>query len=50
MSNDANKGYQFTVLNGAVSAVYEIKNGRMKFEKMDRDETWTVDGDRKSVV
>ena len=44
MSNDANKGYQFTVLNGAVSAVYEIKNGRMKFEKMDRDETWTVDG------
>ena len=44
MSNDANKGYQFTVLNGAVTAVYEIKNGRVKFEKMDRDETWTVDG------
>ncbi len=44
MSNDANKGYQFTVLNGVVSAVYEIKNGRVKFEKMDRDETWTVDG------
>jgi hypothetical protein len=44
MSNDANKGYQFTVLNGAVTAVYEIKNGRAKFEKMDRDETWTVDG------
>ena len=44
MSHDANKGYQFTVLNGAVTAVYEIKNGRAKFEKMDRDETWTVDG------
>lgn len=44
MSNDANKGYQFTVLNGAVTAVYEIKNGRAKFEKMDRDETWSVDG------
>ena len=44
MSNDANKGYQFTVLNGAVTAVYDIKNGRAKFEKMDRDETWTVDG------
>ena len=44
MSNDANKGYQFTVINGAVTAVYEIKNGRAKFEKMDRDETWTVDG------
>ena len=44
MSNDANKGYQFTVINGAVTAVYEIKNGRAKFEKMDRDETWSVDG------
>ena len=44
MSHDANKGYQFTVLNGAVTAVYEIKNGRAKFEKMDREETWTVDG------
>lgn len=44
MSNDANKGYQFTVVNGAVKAVYEIKNGRAKFEKMDRDESWSVDG------
>ena len=44
MSNDANKGYQFTVVNGAVTAVYEIKNGRAKFEKMDRDESWSVDG------
>ena len=44
MSKDANKGYQFTVINGAVTAVYEVKNGRVKFEKMDRDETWSVDG------
>ena len=44
MSNDANKGYQFTVVNGAVTAVYEIKDGRAKFEKMDRDESWSVDG------
>ncbi|MEY3409730.1 MAG: Serralysin precursor [Pseudomonadota bacterium] len=44
MSNDANKGYQFTVVNGAVTALYEIKNGRAKFEKMDRDESWSVDG------
>ena len=44
MSNDANKGYQFKVLNGAVAAVYEIKNGSAKFEKMDRDETWSLDG------
>lgn len=44
MSNDANKGYQFTVVNGAVTAVFEIKNGRAKFEKMDRDESWSVEG------
>ena len=44
MSNDANKGYQFTVVNGAVTAVYEIKNGRAKFEKMDLNESWSVDG------
>lgn len=44
MSNDASKGYQFTIHNGTVSAVYEIKNGRTKQEKMDRDETWSVNG------
>ncbi|WP_090132359.1 calcium-binding protein [Limnohabitans sp. Rim11] len=44
MSNDSNKGYKFNILNGAVTAVYEIKNGRTKFEKMDRDEAWSVDG------
>ena len=44
MSNDSNKGYKFNILNGAVTAVYEIKNGRTKFEKMDRDEVWSVDG------
>ena len=44
MSNDSNKGYKFNILNGAVTAVYAIKNGRTKFEKMDRDEVWSVDG------
>ena len=44
MSNDSNKGYKFNILNGAVTAVYEIKNGRTKFESMDRDEVWSVDG------
>jgi Ca2+-binding RTX toxin-like protein len=44
MSNDSNKGYKFNILNGAVTAVYEIKNGRTKFEKMDSDEVWSVDG------
>lgn len=44
MSNDANKGYKFTIQNGTVIAVYEIKNGRTKLETMDRDETWSVSG------
>lgn len=44
MSNDASKGYKFNIQNGAVSAVYEIKNGRTQLEKMDRDETWSVNG------
>jgi hypothetical protein len=45
MSNDTNKGYQFKVVNGVVTAVYEIKNGRVKLEKMDRNETWSIEGD-----
>lgn len=44
MSNDSNKGYKFNISNGAVTAVYEIKNGRTKFEKMDGNEIWSVDG------
>ena len=44
MSNDSNKGYKFNIANGAVTAVYEVKNGRIKFEKMERDEVWSVDG------
>lgn len=44
MSHDSNKGYQFNIVNGTVSAVYEIKNGRSKLKGMDRDETWSVDG------
>ena len=44
MSNDATKGYKFSIVNGAVTAVYEMKNGRAKFEKMDSHETWSVNG------
>lgn len=44
MSNDSSKGYKFTVVNSVVTAVYEVKNGRTKYEKMDSDETWTFDG------
>jgi len=43
MSNDTNKGYKFTINNGELTAVYEVKNGRSKLEKIDRHETWTVD-------
>lgn len=38
------KGYKFTIANGVVSAVYEIEKGRMKFERMDSNESWTVSG------
>jgi hypothetical protein len=44
MSKDATKSYQFTIVNGAVTAVYEVKNGYAKFEKMDNNEIWSVNG------
>lgn len=43
MSNNASKGYQFTLQNGQVTGVSEIKNGRVKFERMDADEAWSYD-------
>lgn len=44
MSNNSSKGYKFSIVNSAVTAVYEVKNNRSKLEKMDGNETWTVDG------
>jgi Ca2+-binding RTX toxin-like protein len=45
MSNHANKSYRFTFdASNAVTAVYEIKNGRTKRESIDADETWSFDG------
>lgn len=44
MSKNATKGYQFTIANGAVTAVYESEHGRMKLERMDANETWSVQG------
>ena len=44
MSVYTNKGYKFTIVNGSVTAVYEIEKGRAKFEKMDSNETWSFDG------
>lgn len=43
MSNHTPKGYQFTLLNGQITGVSEIKNGRVKFERMDADEAWSYD-------
>lgn len=43
MSNSF-KGYQFTLSGSSVLAVYEVERGRVKFEGMDRDETWSFDG------
>lgn len=43
MSNSS-KGYQFTLSGNTVVAVYEVERGRVKFEGMDSDETWSFDG------
>ncbi|EKE17031.1 MAG: hypothetical protein ACD_10C00657G0001 [uncultured bacterium] len=44
MSNDASKGYKFNIQNGSVTAVYEVRNGATRFEHMDNDEVWSVNG------
>lgn len=44
MSDASSKGYKFNITNGAVTAVYELKNGRLKNEGIDHNETWSVDG------
>ena len=50
MSNNTNKGYQFTIQNGSVVGVSEIEKGRTKFEKMDSDENWTFDASTNQVI
>lgn len=40
----SSKGYQFSISGNTVTAVYEVKNGRMKAERMDSDESWSFDG------
>lgn len=49
MSNNTSKGYQFTLENGQVTSVSEIKNGRVKFEKMDADEAWSYNAETGQV-
>lgn len=42
--SDSSKGYQFTFSGNTVVAVYELERGRVKLKRMDRDETWSLDG------
>lgn len=42
--SDSSKGYQFSLSGSTVVAVYEVERGRVKFERMDSDETWSFDG------
>lgn len=44
MSNSANKAYKFQIVNGTVTAVYKIENGRIQNDGMDHDESWSLDG------
>lgn len=45
MSRHVNEGYRFNIVNGAVSAVWESRNGQYKAKHMDADEVWTAQGD-----
>lgn len=38
------EAYQFTITNGAVTAVYEIEDGRAEYERIDANESWAVEG------
>ncbi len=40
----AEKGYKFDILNSAITAVYEVKSGRVKADRIDQNETYTLDG------
>lgn len=44
MSDSSNKAYKFQIVNGAVTAVYKIENGRIQSDGMDRDESWSLNG------
>lgn len=50
MSKNSAKAYQFTIQNNVVVGVSEVKNGRVKFEKMDSDEQWSFDAITKQVT
>lgn len=41
---NSSEGYKFMFNGNTVTAVYEVENGRMELERIDRDETWSFDG------
>ncbi|HOX67606.1 MAG TPA: M10 family metallopeptidase C-terminal domain-containing protein [Burkholderiaceae bacterium] len=44
--SSSNDGYQFTIVGGAVTAVFEIEDGATRAKQMKSNETWTVVGDQ----
>ena len=44
MKANTAKGYQFSIANGVVTKVFEVKNGYAKLEKMESNESWSVSG------
>lgn len=44
MSSSSTKAYKFQIVNGVVTAVYEIENGQLKNDGMDHDESWSLNG------
>ena len=40
----SDKGYKFDISNGIVTGAYEVKYGRVKADRIDQNETYTVDG------
>ena len=50
MSKNSTKAYQFTIQNNIIVSVSEIKNGRVKLEKIDSDEQWSFDAITKQVT
>ena len=43
-NDDIQDAYQFTITDGAVTAVFEIENGRAEYERIEANESWSVDG------
>jgi Ca2+-binding RTX toxin-like protein len=44
VSNSSNKAYKFQIVNGTVTAVYKIENGRIQNDGMDHNESWSLVG------